>query len=84
MHAKKVCCTGAKDIWDKLCAWFECNSMQQLSMLIESFFQAQRDCKGYISMHVAKPQKQFVDIDNKLVKHSENTLSEHMLTGHIW
>jgi hypothetical protein len=33
-------CTNAKDIWDKLCARFECSSTQRLNMLIESFFQA--------------------------------------------
>jgi len=47
-------CTSAKDIWDKLRAWFERTITQWLNMLIESFFQAQRDCKEDISMHVAK------------------------------
>jgi hypothetical protein len=76
-------CTSAKDLWDKLCAQFERSSTQRLNMLIESFFQAQRDCKEDISMHVAKLQKLFVDLNDKLVKHSENTLSECMLTVRI-
>jgi len=76
-------CTSAKDIWDKLCARFESSSMQWLSVLIESFFQAQRDCKEDISMNVAKLQKLFVDLNSELVKHSENMLSERMLTGQI-
>ena len=50
-------CTSAKDIWDKLCARFECSSTQWLNMLFESFFQAQHDCKEDISTHVAKLQK---------------------------
>jgi hypothetical protein len=50
-------CTSAKDNWDKLCAWFERSSTQRLNMLIESFFQAQWDCKQDISMHLAKQQK---------------------------
>jgi hypothetical protein len=52
-------------------------------MLIESFFQAQHDCKEDIIMHVAKLQKLFVDLNDKLAKHNENTLSERMLTGRI-
>jgi hypothetical protein len=51
-------------------------------MLVESFFQAQRDCKEDISTHVAKLQKLFVDLNGEL-KHRENTLSERMLTGRI-
>jgi len=76
-------CTKARDIWDKLCARFERSSTQRLNMLIESFFQAQRDYKEDISAHVAKLQKLFVDLNDELVKHSENTLSERMLTGRI-
>jgi len=76
-------CTSAKDIWDKLCAWFELSGMQQLNMLIESFFQAQREGKEDISMHVAKLQKLYVDLNDELVKHNENTLSERMLTRQI-
>jgi len=34
-------------------------------------------------MHVAKLQKLFVDLNDELAKHSENMLSEHMLTGRI-
>ena len=34
-------------------------------------------------MHVAKLQKLFVDLNDELAKHSENTLSECMLTGRI-
>jgi hypothetical protein len=56
-------CTTAKDIWEKLCARFERSSTQWLNMLIESFFQAQRDCKEDISTHVAKLQKLFVDLN---------------------
>jgi hypothetical protein len=52
-------------------------------MLIESFFQAQRDCKENISTHVAKMQKLYVDLNDELAKHSENMLSEHRLTGQI-
>ena len=52
-------------------------------MLIESFFQAKRDCKEDISTHVAKLQKLFVDLNDELAKHNENTLSERMLTGRI-
>jgi len=76
-------CTSAKDIWDKLSVWFELSSTQRLNKLIESFFQAQRDCKEDISRHVAKLQKLFVDLNDELAKHSKNTLSEHMLTGRI-
>jgi hypothetical protein len=76
-------CTKAKDIWDKPCARFECSSTQRLNMVIELFFQAQRDCKEDISGHVAKLQKLFVYLNDELVKHSENTLSERMLTGRI-
>jgi len=74
-------CTSAKDIWDKLCARFERSSMQRLNVLIELFFQAQRECKEDISTHVVKLL--FVNLNDELVKHSENTLSERMLTGHI-
>ena len=49
-------------------------------MLIESFFQAQRDCKEDISKHVAKLQKLFVDLNDELTKHNENMLSELMLS----
>jgi hypothetical protein len=76
-------CTSAKGIWDKQCARFERSSTQLLNMLIESFFQTQRECKEDISTHVTKPQKLFVDLNDELVKHSENTLSERMLTGRI-
>jgi len=67
-------CTSAKDIWDKLCAWFERSNMQRLTMLIEFFFHAQRDRKEDIGMHVAKLQKPFVDLTDELEKHSENTV----------
>jgi len=50
-------CTSVKDIWEKQCAWFEHSSTQWLNMLIEALFQAQRNCKEDISMHVAKLQK---------------------------
>ena len=74
-------CTSAKDIWDKLCERFERSSTQRLSMLTESFFQAQRDCKEDICAYVAKLQILYVDLNDELAKHSENTLSERMLTG---
>jgi hypothetical protein len=52
-------------------------------MLTASFFQAQHDFKEDISMHVAKLQKRFVDLNDELAKHGENTLSGHMLTEKI-
>jgi hypothetical protein len=58
-------CTSAKDIWEKLCAWFERSSTQWLNILIESFFQAQRDCKEDISMLVAKLQRLFVNLNDE-------------------
>jgi hypothetical protein len=76
-------CASAKDIWDKLCTWLERSSAQRLNMLIKSFFQAQCDCKEDISTHVAKLQKLFVNLNDELAMHSENTLSEPMLTGQI-
>jgi len=76
-------CTSAKDIWDKLCAWFECSRTQWLNMLIEPFFQVQCDCKEDISTHVAKLQKLFVELKYELKKHSKNTLFERMITGRI-
>jgi hypothetical protein len=68
-------CTKIKDIWDMLCERLERSSTQRLNMLIESIFQAQRDCKEDISAHVAKLQKLFVDLNDELVKHSENSLN---------
>jgi len=50
-------------------------------MLIKLFFQAQHNSKEDIGTHVAKLQKLFVDLNDKLTKHSENALSERMLTG---
>jgi hypothetical protein len=50
-------------------------------MLTESFFQAQRDYKEDICMHVTRLQKLYVDLNSELVKHCENTLSERMPTG---
>jgi hypothetical protein len=77
-------CNSATDIWNKLCTQFERNpSTQWLNVLIESFFQAQRDCKEHISKHVAKLHRLFVDLNNELAKHSENMLTERMLTGCI-
>ena len=52
-------------------------------MLIESFFQVQSDCQEDISAHVAKLKKLFVDLNDEVTKHSENMLSERMLTGRI-
>jgi hypothetical protein len=52
-------------------------------MLTESFFQTQHDCKEDISTRVAKLQKLFVDLNDELAKHGENTLSERMLIGRI-
>jgi len=49
-------------------------------MLIESFFQAQHDCKENISAHVTKMQKLYVDLNDKLAKYSENTLSGQILS----
>ena len=76
-------CISAKDIWDKLCARFVRSSTQRPNMLIELFFQAQRDCKEDISTHVAKLENPYVDLNDELVKHNENTLSERMLNGRI-
>lgn len=76
-------CTHAADIWDKLCARFERSSTQRLNMLIESFFQAKRDEKEDITIHVAKLQKLFVDLNNELEKHNESKLSERILNGRI-
>ena len=76
-------CASAKDIWDKLFAWFECSTTQWLNILTESFFQAQCDCKEDMSTHVAKLQELFVNLNDELAMHSENTLSERMLTGRI-
>jgi hypothetical protein len=36
-------CTSVKDIWDELCARFGRSSTQRRNLLIESFFEAQRD-----------------------------------------
>ncbi|KAK9708170.1 hypothetical protein QE152_g27384 [Popillia japonica] len=48
-------------------------------MLIESFFCVKRDEKE--DTHVAKLQKLFVDLNEELTKHKENTLSERILNG---
>lgn len=76
-------CSHAADIWDKLRARFERSSTQCLNMLIDSFFQAKRDEKEDITVHVAKLQKLFVDLNTELEKHEENTLSERILNGRI-
>jgi hypothetical protein len=83
-------CINAKDIWDKLCSRFERSSTQRLNMLIESFFQVQRDGKRILARMLlsckncsAKLQKLFVDLNDELAKHNENMLSERMLTGRI-
>lgn len=76
-------CNNAKEIWDKLCARFERSSTQRLNMLIESFFRVKRDETEDISTHVAKLQKLFVDLNDELTKHEENSLSERMLNGRI-
>jgi hypothetical protein len=57
--------------------------MQRLNILIESFFQAQRDWKEDISTHVTKTQKLFIDLNDKWTKQSANALSECKLTGRI-
>jgi len=36
-----------------------------------------------ITTHVVKLQKLFVDLNDELTKHNENTLSERMLTGRM-
>lgn len=76
-------CIHSADIWDKLCARFERSSTQRLNMLIESFFQARRDDKEDITVHVAKLQKLFVDLNTELENHNENKLSERILNGRI-
>uniref|UniRef100_A0A6P7GA97 Uncharacterized protein LOC114339609 n=1 Tax=Diabrotica virgifera virgifera TaxID=50390 RepID=A0A6P7GA97_DIAVI len=72
-------CTHASEIWDKLRARFERSSTQRLNMLIEAFFRVQRDQKEDISRHVAKLQKLFVDLNDELLKHDENVLSEKII-----
>ncbi|XP_047004604.1 uncharacterized protein LOC124622855 [Schistocerca americana] len=52
-------------------------------MLIETFFCVKRDESEDISAHVAKLQKLFVDLNDELSKHEENTLSERILNGRI-
>ncbi|XP_047115896.1 uncharacterized protein LOC124795858 [Schistocerca piceifrons] len=76
-------CKNAKEIWDKLRARFERSSTQRLNMLIETFFRVKRDESEDISSHVAKLQKLFVDLNDELSKHEENTLSERILNGRI-
>ncbi|XP_046994043.1 uncharacterized protein LOC124606124 [Schistocerca americana] len=76
-------CKNAKEIWDKLRARFERSSTQRLNMLIETFFRVKRDESEDISAHVAKLQKLFVDLNDELSKHEENTLSERILNGRI-
>ena len=76
-------CEHAKDIWDKLCARFERSSIQRLNMLIDSFFQARKEDQEDISAHIAKLQKLFMDLNDELAKHKENTLSERILNGRI-
>ncbi|XP_049840470.1 uncharacterized protein LOC126285208 [Schistocerca gregaria] len=76
-------CKNAKEIWDKLRARFERSSTQRLNMLIEKFFRVKRDETEDISAHVAKLQKLFVDLNDELAKHEENTLSERILNGRI-
>ncbi|XP_047000554.1 uncharacterized protein LOC124616295 [Schistocerca americana] len=76
-------CKNAKEIWDKLRARFERSSSQRLNMLIETFFRVKRKETEDISAHVAKLQKLFVDLNDELAKHEENTLSERILNGRI-
>ncbi|XP_046981358.1 uncharacterized protein LOC124550678 [Schistocerca americana] len=76
-------CKNAKEIWDKLRARFERSSTQRLNMLIETFFRVKRDESEDISAHLAKLQKLFVDLNDELSKHEENTLSERILNGRI-
>ncbi|XP_046982608.1 uncharacterized protein LOC124552391 [Schistocerca americana] len=52
-------------------------------MLIETFFRVKRDETEDISVHVAKLPKLFVDLNDELAKHEENTLSERILNGRI-
>ncbi|XP_047097580.1 uncharacterized protein LOC124711510 [Schistocerca piceifrons] len=76
-------CKNAKEIWDKIRARFERSSTQRLNMLIETFFRVKRDETEDISAHVAKLQKLFVDLNDELAKHEENTLPERILNGGI-
>ncbi|XP_046988308.1 uncharacterized protein LOC124594000 [Schistocerca americana] len=78
-----VTCKNAKEIWDKLHARFEHSSTQRLNMLIETFFRVKRVETEDISAHVAKLQKLFVDLNDGLAKHEENTPSERILNGRI-
>ncbi|XP_049800094.1 uncharacterized protein LOC126235416 [Schistocerca nitens] len=52
-------------------------------MLFETFFHVKRDKAEDISSHVAELQKLFVDLNDELTKHEENTLSERILNGRI-
>ncbi|XP_046988388.1 uncharacterized protein LOC124594081 [Schistocerca americana] len=76
-------CKNAKEIWDKLRPRFERSSTQRLNMLIETFFRVKRDESEDISADVVKLQKLFVDLNDELSKHEENTLSERILNGRI-
>ena len=48
-----------------------------------NLFQAKRDEQREISIHVAKLQKLFADLNVELVKHGENKFSERMRNGRI-
>ncbi|XP_047111863.1 uncharacterized protein LOC124788636 [Schistocerca piceifrons] len=76
-------CKNTKEISDKLRARFERSSTQRLNMLLETIFRVKRDETEDISAHAAKLQKLFVDLNDELVKHEENTLSERILNGRI-
>ncbi|XP_049829045.1 uncharacterized protein LOC126267783 [Schistocerca gregaria] len=76
-------CKNAKEIWDKLRTRFERSSSRRLNMLIETFSRVKRDETEDISAHVAKLQMLFVDLNDELAKHEENTLPERILNGRI-
>jgi len=75
-----LACTSAKDVWDKLCARFECTSTQRLNMRNRS---SKQNVIARISARMLQSCKNFVDLNDELAKHNENTLSERMLTRRI-
>lgn len=71
------------EVWQKLCSRFEQSSSQRMNSLIEKFYKAEKDPKEDISMHVARLQKLFMELNEELKKRKQNTLSETMLNGRI-
>ena len=76
-------CNTAFEIWSKLVSVYEQSSGQRVDRLMEKFFTSEMKADEDIVSYVSRMQKDFADLNEELLKHTQCSLPDILLMSRI-